>query len=165
MAGPIGLGAIAPSRISGASQIIAFDVIDERVKIAKEMVQTMFNTNTLGNGYKPSDKVMELTRGRGADIQVEAAGAAPMTIPQIRKKPWPLMEKIIYLGRAAASTLVHLDHLHPGANKIIGARGHSGYGIFPSIIKLIVAGKLNLEKMITARYSFESVMDAIKAPS
>ena len=66
-AGPIGLGAIALSRISGASQIIAFDVIDERVKIAKEMgADHAFNTNTLGNGYKPSDKVMELTRGRGS---------------------------------------------------------------------------------------------------
>ena len=147
-AGPIGLGAIALSRISGASQIIAFDVIDERVKIAKEMgADHAFNTNTLGNGYKPSDKVMELTRGRGADIQVEAAGAAPMTIPHM-EKAMAFNGEIIYLGRAAASTLVHLDNLVSGANKIIGARGHSGYGIFPSIIKLIAAGKLNLEKMI-----------------
>ena len=69
------------------------------------------------------------------------------------------------MAERAASTLVHLDNLVSGANKIIGARGHSGYGIFPSIIKLIAAGKLNLEKMITARYPFESVMDAIKASS
>ncbi len=164
-AGPIGLGAIALSRISGASQIIAFDVIDERVKIAKEMgADHAFNTNTLGKGCNPSDKVMELTRGRGADIQVEAAGAAPMTIPQM-EKAMAFNGEIIYLGRAAASTLVHLDNLVSGANKIIGARGHSGYGIFPSIIKLIAAGKLNLEKMITARYPFESVLDAIKASS
>ena len=99
-AGPIGLGAIALSRISGASQIIAFDVIDERVKIAKEMgADHAFNTNTLGNGCNPSDKVMELTRGRGADIQVEAAGAAPITIPHM-EKAMAFNGEIIYLGRA-----------------------------------------------------------------
>ena len=37
--------------------------------------------------------------------------------------------------------------------------------IFPSIIRLITAGKLRLEKMITARYPFTRIMDAIKASS
>ena len=35
-AGPIGPGAITLSKIAGASRIIAFDVIDERVKIARD---------------------------------------------------------------------------------------------------------------------------------
>ena len=40
-AGPIGLGAIALARIAGAGQIIAFDVMDERVQIAKELGRTI----------------------------------------------------------------------------------------------------------------------------
>lgn len=70
--------------------------------------------------------------------------------------------KIIYLGRAATSTPVFLDALVSGANRIIGARGHSGYGISPNIIRLLVSGKLNLEKMITAKYPFDKVIEAIK---
>ena len=73
--------------------------------------------------------------------------------------------KIIYLGRSSLSTPVNLDTFVSGANKIIGARGHSGHGIFPSIIKLIAAGRLRLEKMVTARYPFERVIEAIKTSS
>ena len=36
---------------------------------------------------------------------------------------------------------------------------------FPSIIRLITDGKLRLEKMITARYPFNKIMEAIKASS
>jgi len=162
--GPIGLGAIALSRIAGASLIIAFDVIDERVQIAKDMgADFAFNVNKL-NDCSPGDKVIELTRGSGADIQIEAAGAAPQTIPEMEKS-MAVNGKIIYLGRAATTTPMYLDALVSGANKIIGARGHSGYGIFPYIIKLIASGKLNLEKMITARYRFEKAIEALKISS
>ncbi len=158
-AGPIGLGAIALAKIAGASKIIVFDRIEERLNIAKSMgADFVFNVERLN----PSKKVMELTDGWGADVQVEAAGAAPITIPEMEKS-MSVNGKIIYLGRAATTTPMYLDVLVSGANKIIGSRGHSGYGIFPSIIKLISSGKLNLKKMITARHPFEKVLDAIKA--
>ncbi len=161
--GPIGLGAIALARIAGASQIIAFDIIDERVKIARDMgADYTFNINKL-DGCSPGDKVMELTRGWGADVQIEAAGVQN-TVSEMEKS-MAVNGKIIYLGRAATSTSMHLDILVSGANKIIGARGHSGYGIFPSIIKLIVSNKLKLERMITAKYPFKDIMDAIKSSS
>jgi hypothetical protein len=162
--GPIGLGAIALSKIAGASQIIAFDIIDERVQIAREMgADVAFNMNKT-NGCSPGDKVMELTKGWGADIQIEAAGAAPQTIPEMEKS-MAVNGKIIYLGRAATTTPMYLDALVSGANKIIGSRGHSGYGIFPYIIKLLASGKMNLDGMITARYKLENVIEAIKTSS
>jgi len=162
--GSIGLGAIAIARIAGASQIIAFDVIDERLKIAKDLgADHAFHIGKL-DGCRPRDKVMELTGGWGADIQVEAAGAAPRTIPEMERS-MAVNGKIIYLGRSSLSVAVHLDIFVSGANKIIGARGHSGHTVFPSIVKLIASGKLKLEKMITARYPFERIMDAIQVSS
>jgi threonine dehydrogenase-like Zn-dependent dehydrogenase len=161
-AGPIGLGAVAMSRAAGASTIIAFDRINERLAIAKEMgADYIFNIGKTGI-QKPAEIVMEITQGWGADIQIEAAGAAPATIPEMERSLSP-NGKIIYLGRAATSTPMYLDVLVSGANKIIGARGHSGYGIFPSIIKLLASQKLDLRKMITARYPFNAVLDAFRA--
>lgn len=161
-AGPIGLGAIALAQVAGASLVIAFDVNNERVKIASEMgADYSFNVNKI-NGNSPGNKIMELTRGLGADIQVEAAGAAPQTIPEMEKS-LSAHGKIIYLGRAATTTPMYLDVLVSGANKIIGARGHAGYGIFPYIIKLLSTKKLNISKMITAKYPFEKVIDALEA--
>ena len=160
--GPIGLGAVALARAAGASLVIVFDVNNERAKIASMMgADHAFNVNDM-DGIEPSDKVMELTRGFGADIQVEAAGAAPKTIPHMEKS-LAANGKIIYLGRAATSTPMNLDALVSGANKVIGARGHAGYGIFPYIIKLLASKKLDIDKMITAKYPFDKVVDALEA--
>ena len=159
--GPIGLGAVALAKTAGASRVIAFDIVDERLQIASAMgADDVFNVNTLG-ASRLSEKIMELTEGMGADIQIEAAGAAPLTIPEMGKS-MSVNGKIIYLGRAAASTPMYLDTLVSGANQIIGVRGHAGYGIFPNIIKLISTGRLNLQTMITDRYPFEQVLQAIQ---
>lgn len=158
--GPIGLGAIALSKIAGASRIIAFDRIDERLKIAKDMgADYTFNVGKVDR-YKPSEKVMELTDGRGAEIQIEAAGAAPMTIPEMERSMAP-NGKIIYLGRAATSTPMYLDILVSGANKIIGSRGHAG-GIYNNIIRLVTSGRLKIKNMITSYFSFKDILKAIE---
>jgi len=163
-AGPIGLGAVALAKIAGASQIIAFDIIDERVNIALEMgADFTFNINKMRD-CTPAERVMQITKGWGADMQIEAAGAAPVTIPEMEKST-AINGKIIYLGRAATTTSMHLDNLVSGANKIIGARGHSGYAIFPSIIKLIATGRLDLKKMITSKYHFSKIMEAFRISS
>ncbi len=159
--GPIGLGAVALARVAGASRIIAFDIIDERVEIAKNMgADYAFNVSKM-NDCSPGDKVMELTRGWGADIQVEAAGAAPLTISEMEKS-LSNEGKIIYLGRAATKTSMYLDTLVSGANKIVGARGHVGYGIYPNLIRLSASGRLDLKEMVTAKYAFDKVIDALK---
>lgn len=162
-AGPIGLASIALAKLAGASKIIAFDKIDQRLELAKTMgADSVFNVESLNSrNSRPSDKVLELTDGEGADIQVEAAGAAPYTIPEMERSMAP-NGKIIYLGRAATSTPMFLDILVSGGNKIVGARGHSGYRIFPNIIRLIASNRLDLKKMITARYPFDKVMEAMK---
>jgi len=158
--GPIGLGVVALAKLAGAARIIAFDIIDERVATARRLgADYSFNINNL-TGCSPGEKVMELTRGNGADIQVEAAGAAAKIIPEMERS-LSAQGKIIYLGRAAASTPVHLDTLVSGAGSIIGARGHSGCGIFPYIIELLASGKLDLEKMITAKYPADQALDAL----
>lgn len=159
------MAAVALSRLAGAGIVIAFDVKKERLKIAKEMgADYIFDINDKGAGNMPSEKVKELTKGYGAEIQVEAAGAAPLTVPEM-EKAMAVNGKIIYLGRAATSTPMFLDSLVSGANSIIGARGHAGYGIFHYIIKLLSRKRLMLDKMITSIYSFDKVMDAIAKSS
>jgi len=165
-AGPIGLAAVALARTAGASKIIAFDKIPERLALAMNMgADYAFNINELnGKNSRAHSLVMELTNGEGANIQLEAAGAAPETIPEIEKS-MAANGKIIYLGRAATSTPMFLDTLVSGANKIVGARGHAGNWVFPNIIKLLASGKFDLRKMITAEYPFDKLMDALTASS
>ncbi|MBN2373248.1 alcohol dehydrogenase catalytic domain-containing protein [bacterium] len=162
-AGPIGLGAVALARITGASKIIAFDIKDKRLELARAMgADFVFNSNRLkDDGIRPHEKVLDITGGEGADISVEAAGAAPNTIPEMEKAMAP-GGKIVYLGRAATSTPMFLDSLVSGANRIVGSRGHSGYKIFHNIIRLIAGKKLDIIPMVTACYPFSRIMDALK---
>ncbi len=159
--GPIGLGAIALSRLSGAGLVIAFDANDLRVKIAGRMGAD-YAYNIKSHQERPLDIVKRLTKGRGADFQIEAAGAAPQTIPQMEATLSP-QGMIIYLGRSSAPASVHLDGFVSGANSIAGARGHAGYGIFPNIIRLIAGKRLDLLPMISKRYKFKNAIDAIVA--
>lgn len=70
--------------------------------------------------------------------------------------------KSIYLDRAATSTPTWLDALVSGGCKVIGARGHAGYGIFPFIMRLLANGKLGVDRVITSRYLFQKVLEALR---
>ncbi|RNE89103.1 scyllo-inosose 3-dehydrogenase [Marichromatium sp. AB31] len=161
-AGPIGLGAIALARLAGASQVIAFDPIVERLAIAETLgADRVYDTAALRrDGVRPRDLVLEHTAGRGAEIQVEAAGAAGETVPEMQSSLAP-GGQIVYLGRAATETPVQLNGLVSGANAIQGGRGHAGYGIYDGIIRLLASGRLEVAPMITARYPFAEAISAL----
>jgi hypothetical protein len=161
--GPIGLASIALGRVAGASKIIVFDRIERRLELAKIMgADYVFNIDQLKiENLRPSDKVLELTNGEGANIQVEAAGDAPNTVPEMEDSMAP-NSKIIYLGRAATLSTMNVNVLVSGAGSITGVRGHAGNDIFPNIIKLLASDRLRIKDMITARYSFDEAMKAIE---
>ncbi|MBF0320771.1 MAG: alcohol dehydrogenase catalytic domain-containing protein [Nitrospirae bacterium] len=160
--GPIGLAAVALSRIAGANLIIAFDVQNKRLDIAKALgADYVFNVIDLERiGILPREKIMDLTEGYGAELQIEAAGAARHTVPEM-ENTLAVNGKLIYLGRSATSVEVMLDVLVSGANSIIGARGHSGYGIYNNIIRLLSTGRLQVKNIITSYYEFNETLMAL----
>ncbi len=146
--GPIGLGAIALAGAAGAATITAFDQTAGRVALASRMGATQsFNVSRMSNAEQVS-LLREATRGWGADVVVEAAGAALHTMPVIESALAP-GATVVYLGRTGERAPVMLDVLVSKAARIVGARGHAGYGIFPHIIELIASGTLDLKPMIT----------------
>ncbi|KWT78183.1 scyllo-inosose 3-dehydrogenase [Candidatus Magnetominusculus xianensis] len=161
--GPIGLAAVALSRLAGANVIVAFDIENKRLDIAKSLgADYVFNVNDLKkDGISPRQKIMELTDGYGAELQVEAAGAARLTVPEMENS-LAVNGKLIYLGRSATSAEVMLDCLVTGANSIIGVRGHSGYGIYNNIIRLLSTGRLQIKGMITSYYDFSETLTALE---
>jgi acyl-coenzyme A synthetase/AMP-(fatty) acid ligase/threonine dehydrogenase-like Zn-dependent dehydrogenase len=164
-AGPIGLAAVALARLSGASRIIAFDRLEARLELAKTLgADFVFTVGSEGNSIPASQQVLDLTGGVGADVQVEAAGDASSTIPEMERSTAP-NGRIVYLGRAERSTPMSLDGLVSGAQKIVGSRGHSGYGIFHNIIRLIASGRLDPRPMITARFPFDEAQAALERSS
>ncbi len=72
--GPIGVTAVAACKVFGAKQIIACDLIDSRLQMAKEMGADI----TINSGSQNLiEEINRLTDGIGVDAVVEVTGAGP----------------------------------------------------------------------------------------
>lgn len=158
-AGPIGLASVALARASGAGLVVAFEVSPNRIEIAKK----------LGADYaydprkvSPSQVLMELSKGEGFDFMVEAAGAPDRTIPEMEKS-LAISGKIVQIGRAASRVPMYLETLQVRRGQVFGSQGHSGDAIFPSVIRMMASGRMDMTQMITARYDLPKTVEAIAA--
>lgn len=157
-AGPIGLASIGLAKAAGAAKVISFEPYEGRRKLARQMGAEYTYDPTK---VVPHEVVMELTKGEGADFQVEASGAPEKAIPEMEKS-LAINGKISVVGRAAQRVPMFLELLQIRRSQIFGTQGHSGDGLFPSVIRMIGAGLIHNEKMITARYPLDSAVEAIK---
>ncbi len=155
--GPIGLGAVALARAAGAATVVAFDVMAERNALAMALGA---DVATDPRTCAPDEVIREATRGWGADMLVEAAGAALQTMPAIERAFAP-GGRMVYLGRTGLRAPVMLDTLVTQAAGIVGARGHSGGGCFPRILRLLERGRLPIAPMITSRFPFAGTLDGL----
>lgn len=75
-AGAVGLSAIALARIAGAGRIIAIGAPDTRLALAREMGADIVVDLASTGADERRQAVLDATHGEGADVVLEAAGAA-----------------------------------------------------------------------------------------
>lgn len=156
--GPIGLAAIALARAAGASQIIAFDVSQSRLEIAKKLGATsVFNPKHVSS----NEVILDLTKGHGVDFVVEAAGAPNQTLSPLTKG-LAVGATIAHIGRSEKPTPLSLEHFQVRGVQLAGSLGHAGHGTFPHVIRLMAAGKLDMRPMVSARMSLDEAKVAFK---
>ncbi|MSQ00363.1 MAG: alcohol dehydrogenase [Myxococcales bacterium] len=155
--GPIGLGAVALARAAGAAGIAAFDPVGERRNLALQLGADLAYDPL---GIDPAEVLRTMSAGWGADMVVEAAGAAHLTMPAIERCFAP-GGRMVYLGRTGGRAPVLLDALVTHAAGIVGARGHVGGGCFPRILRLLARGRLPIRPMVTSRLPFTGALDAL----
>lgn len=156
--GPVGLGAIALARAAGAATVVAFEPLAERRRLALALGAD----EAWDPGAVPAaDAMRAATRGWGADMIIEAAGAALETLPEIERALAP-GARLVYLGRTGLVAPLRLDAFVAQAAHVSGARGHTGGGCFPSILRLLERRRLHVEPMITRRFPFEEATSALQ---
>ncbi len=162
-AGPIGLAAIQLTRAGGASKVIAFELMPGRASLAKEMgADHVFNPAELEKlGTSPSEKIMEMTDGLGADLQVEAAGVPTRNLPEM-EKALAINGKIAWIGRAEKAAPITMEKFQIRRGQVFGSQGHSGHGIFPNVIRLMASGRINMTRIITRKYRLDEAIEALK---
>lgn len=156
-AGPIGLTAIALCKAAGAAKVIAFEISPQRRKLAEVMgADQALNPQEV----RPHEAVIDLTRGEGADLHIEAAGAPQATLLEMEQS-LAINARVVQIGRAAQRVPLYLEAFQVRRAQLFGSQGHSGHGIFPSVIRLMASGVIDTRKMITACYSLDEVVEAI----
>jgi Zn-dependent alcohol dehydrogenase len=154
-AGGVGLSTIMGAKLAEADKIIAVDVVDGKLKLAKEFGAT----DTLMASEKSHKEIIELTEGRGADYVFEAIGN-----PGVQEQALKALRPggtLVLEGIAPMGSETNL----PGAlitRRELTIKG-SYYGSantaedFPLYADLYQEGKLDLERLVSKTYSLEEI--------
>lgn len=160
--GPVGMMGISLCRAAGAAKVIVMEPSETRRQLAMQMGAD-FAFDPIGcekDGKRPADVIREATGGEGVKMCIEAAAAGPMTYPVFEDVLDP-SGKIVQCGMGAARVPVSVLRMQWQRLHIHGSVGHSG-AIFPLVIRLLAARRMDLSPMITARLPLDKAIDAIK---
>jgi S-(hydroxymethyl)glutathione dehydrogenase / alcohol dehydrogenase len=160
--GGVGLSAIQGARLAGASPIIAFDQVASKLDLARASGATEVVD---ASQTDPVPAVRDLTNGRGADHAIEVVG-----------RSGTIRQAFAMTRRAGTVTIVgagsFTDMVEFGAMQLmVDAKTVRGcvYGAtdpardFPEMIRLHLAGRLDLDALVTRRITLDEVGDAFRA--
>jgi len=144
-AGPIGLLTIQCAKYFGAGRIIAIDLVDDRLEMAKKCGATdIINSN---------DDILGITRkmtdGVGVDVVFDAAGV-PATVNggvEIVRNGG----KIVWIGLAAPK--LEFDYKHAVCKEITFQCSYMYTTEMEEGLEMIKTGKMNVEQIITGVYT------------
>lgn len=157
--GPIGLLSLASAKAMGASKIIAIDVIEDRLKLAKDMgaylvLNPKNNSDIVG-------EIMNITDGIGVDSFIEASGnidAINQGFKYLRKGG-----KIAFVGLPSKKLEINLisDIVFKEA-KIIGIHGREIFRTWTKMVNMLTNGNLNISPIITNIMPLEKYQEAFQ---
>ena len=156
--GGVGLNVIQGARISDAHPIIAIDINQQRLEMAKQFGATeLILADRSDTGLlKASEKVRQLTNGWGADYAFECTaipelGAAPLAM--IRNAGTAVQVSGIEQTVSVDMELFEWDKIY--INPLYGKC--KPQTDFPKLVTLYQQGVLKLEEMVTNTYSLSDL--------
>lgn len=155
-AGPVGLCAMMCARLFGPSHIVAVDVLPSRLQLARNMGLADVTMDATHDDL--TAHILALTQGRGADAVIEAAGGHD-TFQTAWKIARPNASVAIVALYEEAQTLPL--HLMYGKNLTFKTGGVDAVHC-ERLIRLIAAGKLNTQALITHTLPLNRIMEGYR---
>jgi len=148
--GPIGIAACAILKRSGADAV----VLSEPSKSRRERALTMGATHAIDpTSQNVSEAVLDITKGMGARIILEATGLPSLVWPDIERVIWEgkrLNSVVVLVARADDRIPMNGEVFQVRRASVVGSQGHSGHGNFPLVIGSMAAG-MDVSPMITKK--------------
>ena len=157
-AGGVGLSALMAARLTPAAQIIAIDVVPERLQLAGELgAECTINAAS----DDPVEALRDLTAGRGADRIVECTGNTKVLRQALDAMATDATVAIV--GAPPFGSEVGIDVLDAIVKgpRIVGVnQGRSvPRVVIPALVDLYLAGRFPLDRLIRT-YPFDRIDDA-----
>nr|WP_115787723.1 alcohol dehydrogenase catalytic domain-containing protein [Arthrobacter silvisoli] len=160
--GPIGLGMIAGARAKNPIKVIALDMSDEKLALARRCGADLI----INVGRDDAVKIVkDLTDGYGADVYLEGTGH-PAAVAQGLN----LLRKLgTYVEYSVFGSEVSVDWSIIGDDKeldILGA--HLGPHCWPAAIKMLESGELPMDGICSHQFplaEFQTAIDLVGNPS
>lgn len=152
-AGPVGLSAIMTAGLYGPSRVVAIDLDDNRLELARSFgASDTVNSGT--DGWH--DQVMGMTDGLGVEVAIEAVG-----IPQT----FEMCTTLIRPGGTVANVGVHGGPVELALQDlwikdVAITTGLVSATTTPMLLKLVAQGKLSPERFVTHRFALDEMLDA-----
>lgn len=161
--GGVGANAIQGARIAGASKIIACDIKDDNLALAKKYGAThVLNTGKITDVAKA---VQDLTDGIGADACIDCTG-----IPKVGSSAWLSARKggtVVIIGAYPADgQLVLPSGSFHRVGKILKGSFYGDvnpFNDFPKIAQLYLDGKYDLDSLVIEKIKLEEINKAFDA--
>ena len=157
--GGVGNAAIAGARLAGANTVIAVDLDDRKLEMARDFGAT-HTINSRDND--PIEAIRALTDGNGADVCIEAVGR-----PEVLEQAFyarDLAGTVVQVGVPDPSMRIELPMIEFFGRG--GALKPSWYGDclpsrdFPMLIDLYLSGRLDLDRFVSETIALDEVEDA-----
>lgn len=158
--GGVGLNAIQGALFSGADPIIAVDVADNKLEIARK-----FGATHVINSKKEKDPVklvFDLTSGRGADYIFVTVGNLEALRQGFSMGGPRSMTVVIGLMMGNLASIMPMEFVM--TEKILTGCGGGSLRTsidIPELISLYKSGRLKLDELITGRYPLERINEAV----
>ncbi|MDR0850614.1 MAG: alcohol dehydrogenase [Christensenellaceae bacterium] len=150
--GPVGMCAMATARLWGPAQIIAIDTNESRLNVAKKQGIADICINPSKENIV--EKIRALTKGRGADVTIEAVGASipyDACIEAVRPGG-----TVSIIGVFEQPQTLKLNELW--SKNITIKMGLVNSNHLPRLIDLIKAGKINMKFLQTHKAPLNEIL-------
>jgi S-(hydroxymethyl)glutathione dehydrogenase / alcohol dehydrogenase len=159
--GGVGLNAVQGAAVTGAYPIIAVDVLDQKLEIAREFGATHTINPTRQD---VAAAVMALT-GHGVDASVVAVGNVQAMSQGLEVLAKQGIEVVLGLPGTGQTFAVDPAVLMSGERRIVGSRyGTSNPTVeFPKMVELAMSGRLKIAELVSKRYDLDQADEAFRA--
>jgi S-(hydroxymethyl)glutathione dehydrogenase/alcohol dehydrogenase len=154
-AGMVGLGAVAGCRLQGAERIIAVDLSEERLALARHHGAT----DAWTAGPDTVDRVLEETGGFGADFTFEATGNVGVMRQAVESARLGWGTCCVTGVAARGETLDVVPRYLITGRRVMGASfgGVKGREQVPQLVDRYLAGDIDAESFVSHRISLDEV--------